>query len=64
MDQTTAQAALQAIPNLTAFAKRSKVPLRTLIRIKHGQVKAHNATLLVLAADLKRILPKPPVEGV
>lgn len=59
MDMITAQETLRRIEDLTAFSKRSKVPLRTLFRIKAGKCRPIAATLSQLDADLKRI--KPPM---
>jgi len=58
MDKDQAQSALQDI-NITEFAKRSKVPLRTLWRLKRGQGNPTKGTLTLLKADLKRINPQP-----
>jgi len=61
MNKEEARAALKAI-NLAAFAKRSKVPLRTLARIKAGEGNPTQGTLALLAADLKRIKPQPKTQ--
>ena len=58
MNKDEARAALKAI-DLAAFAKRSKVPLRTLARIRAGEGNPTQGTLALLAADLKRIKPQP-----
>lgn len=58
MDKHQARAALQRITNLTHFAKRSKLPIRTLFRLRAGEGEPRIATLVVLAADLKRIKPE------
>lgn len=58
MDKHEAKAKLAAI-NITEFAKRSKVPLRTLWRLKMGQGNPNQGTLTLLKADLKRINPQP-----
>jgi len=58
MDKHEAQAKLAAI-NITEFAKRSKVALRTLWRLKMGQGNPTKGTLMLLKADLKRLNPQP-----
>jgi len=57
MDKEQAKSALQDI-NLTEFAKRSLVPLRTLARIKAGQGSPNRTTLILLSEDLRRIKPE------
>lgn len=58
MDKDQAQAALKAIKDLTEFSKKSRVPLRTLARIKAGRCSPHKTTLALLESDLKRIKPE------
>ena len=62
MNKQQAQSALTDI-NITEFAKRSKVPLRTLWRLKKGEGEPTKGTLALLAADLKRINPPKVKKG-
>lgn len=57
MDKEQAKARLEGV-NITEFAKRSKVPLRTLWRLKMGQGNPTKGTLTLLNADIKRINPQ------
>lgn len=54
MDKHAAKLALQQI-NLTEFAKRSRVPLRTLTRLKSGIGEPNKGTLMLLALDLDEL---------
>lgn len=54
MNKEEAQAALKALEDLTEFAKKSRVPLRTLSRIKNGHGEPHKSTLALLEGDLKK----------
>ena len=59
MDQPTIQSALAQLENLKAFAERSKIPRRTLERIKAGgDYRANDTTLRLIEKELKRLKPK------
>ena len=57
MDKPTLVNQVRRIKNLTLFAKSSRIPLRTLFRIRKNE-SANTATLLVLEADLRRLKPE------
>ena len=60
MNPSTVKSRLCALPNLSAFAEASGVPLRTLQRIKAGGSPGRVSTLEKIEAALgKPAAPKP-----
>lgn len=58
MDQPTIQAELSSLASLLKFAKDSRLPYRTLWRIKNGgEHKATTTNLRAIEAALKRLKP-------
>jgi predicted transcriptional regulator len=58
MDQAAIQSALAQLANLKAFAEKSKIPRRTLERIKAGgEYRANDTTLRLIDQALRRFKP-------
>jgi predicted transcriptional regulator len=58
MNKHEARDAVTRIVNLSAFSKRSKLPLRTLFRIRAGTAEPTAGTLMMLGTALKRFKPE------
>lgn len=63
MNQSEIKAILKRVENLSDFAKRAKLPLRTLDRLKNGDRPATVVTLQAVTAALRKhkpvLLPEP-----